>query len=40
VYASLNAAAWVFIYFLVPETGGRRLVDIERSLREGQRLPR
>lgn len=40
VYAGLNALAWVFIYFLVPETGGRSLEDIERSLREGNFLPK
>lgn len=40
VYAGLNALAWVFIYFLVPETGGRSLEDIERSLRDGTFLPK
>ncbi|MDH0745155.1 sugar porter family MFS transporter [Pseudomonas sp. GD03842] len=39
VYAGLNALAWVFIYFLVPETGGRTLEDIERSLHAGTFLP-
>lgn len=39
VYAGLNALAWVFIFFLVPETGGRSLEDIERSLRDGTFLP-
>lgn len=39
VYAALNALAWVFIFFLVPETGGRSLEDIERSLRDGSFLP-
>lgn len=40
VYAGLNALAWVFIFFLVPETGGRSLEDIERSLRNGTFLPK
>lgn len=40
VYAGLNALAWVFIFFLVPETGGRSLEDIERSLRDGSFLPK
>ena len=39
VYAGLNAAAWLFIYRLVPETGGRTLEDIERSLRDHTFLP-
>jgi len=40
VYAGLNALAWIFIYFLVPETGGRTLEDIERSLRDGTFMPK
>lgn len=40
VYAGLNLLAWIFIYFLVPETGGRSLEDIERSLHDGTFLPR
>jgi MFS family permease len=40
VYAGLNAFAWVFIYFLVPETRGRSLGDIERSLKRGTFGPR
>jgi MFS family permease len=40
VYAGLNALAWLFIYFRVPETGGRSLEDIERSLHDGNFLPK
>ncbi len=40
VYAGLNVLGWVFIFFLVPETGGRSLEDIERSLKAGSFLPR
>ncbi|WP_312798829.1 sugar porter family MFS transporter [Pseudomonas sp.] len=39
VYAGLNVLGWVFIFFLVPETGGRSLEDIERSLKAGSFLP-
>jgi len=39
VYAALNVVAWIFIFFRLPETKGRSLEDIERSLREGRFLP-
>jgi sugar porter (SP) family MFS transporter len=39
VYAALNAVAWVFIFFRLPETKGRSLEEIERSLHEGRFLP-
>jgi sugar porter (SP) family MFS transporter len=39
VYAGLNVLGWLFIFFLVPETGGRSLEDIERALRDGHFLP-
>ncbi|MBN3831895.1 sugar porter family MFS transporter [Burkholderia sp. Ac-20344] len=39
-YAALNALAWAFIYFMVPETRGRSLEDIERALKRGTFGPR
>ncbi|MCP1117138.1 sugar porter family MFS transporter [Robbsia andropogonis] len=39
VYAGLNAAGWLFVYFLVPETGGKSLEDIERALKHNTFLP-
>ncbi len=40
VYAGLNAAGWLFVFYLVPETGGKSLEDIERALKHGTFLPR
>jgi len=31
VYAIINAAAWLFVWLLVPETKGRQLEDLARS---------
>ena len=39
VYAALNVLALVVIYFRVPETKGRSLETIERSLQRGTFLP-
>ncbi len=38
-YAALNVTAWFVIFFRVPETKGRSLEDIERSLKNGTFLP-
>lgn len=38
-YATLNVIAWLVIFFRVPETKGRSLEDIERSLKNGTFLP-
>ncbi|GAA2343814.1 sugar porter family MFS transporter [Saccharopolyspora halophila] len=32
IYALMNVLCWVFVYFLVPETNGRGLEEIERAL--------
>jgi hypothetical protein len=40
VYAGLNAAGWFFVFYLVPETGGKSLEDIECALKKGTFLPR
>ena len=39
VYAAMNVFAFLFIWFMVPETSGRSLEDIETTLREGRFLP-
>ncbi|ANF59105.1 sugar porter family MFS transporter [Halotalea alkalilenta] len=39
LYALTSLAAMVFIYFLVPETSGRSLEDIEQALRERRFYP-
>lgn len=39
VYGILNVLGFLFIYFLVPETKGRSLEDIEKSLHEGTFSP-
>jgi hypothetical protein len=32
LYALFGVAAWIFCYYLVPETKGRTLEEIEQSL--------
>ena len=39
LYAGFNALGWLFIYCLVPETGGKSLEEIERALKDGRFLP-
>ena len=39
VYAAMNVLAFLFTYRYVPETAGRSLEDIERSLRSGDFAP-
>nr|WP_243429769.1 sugar porter family MFS transporter [Acetobacter sacchari] len=40
VYAGVNLACTAFVYFLVPETAGASLEDIEAALRRGTFTPR
>ncbi|ATL68428.1 sugar porter family MFS transporter [Nocardia terpenica] len=40
LYATFNLLSFVFVYFVVPETKGHSLEDIEQSLRDGTFLPR
>lgn len=37
-YALMSVLCWVFVYFLVPETNGRGLEEIERALLRGGRF--
>ena len=39
VYGAMNVLAFCFTYCYVPETAGRSLEDIERSLRAGEFAP-
>ena len=38
LYSIIGIIAWVFVYFLVPETKGKSLEEIEMQLRAGKRL--
>ena len=40
LYAAIGVLSWVFVYRYVPETKGRSLEQIERSLHDGTFLPR
>ncbi|KXV59285.1 MFS transporter [Acetobacter tropicalis] len=40
VYAGVNLASVIFVYFFVPETAGATLEDIETALRRGEFTPR
>lgn len=40
VYGVLNVLGVLFVFFFMPESAGRSLEDIERSLHEGRFLPR
>lgn len=39
IYAGVNLASVIFVYFLVPETAGASLEDIEAALRRGEFRP-
>lgn len=39
LYAAVNLASVVFVWFCVPETSGASLEDIENALREGEFRP-
>jgi MFS transporter, sugar porter (SP) family len=38
LYSIIGIIAWVFVYFLVPETKGKSLEEIEMQLRAGKRI--
>ena len=38
-YGAMNVLAFLFTYYYVPETAGRSLEDIEKSLRAGRFAP-
>lgn len=40
IYAGVNLASVLFVFFFVPETAGATLEDIETSLRRGEFRPR
>lgn len=39
IYAGCNVAAFVFVYFRLPEVTGHSLEDIEARLRDGKFTP-
>ena len=39
VYAAMNVLAFLFIWYLVPETAGHSLEEIEQALREDRFRP-
>jgi hypothetical protein len=39
LYALFNVAAWVFVYFRMPDLTGKSLEDIESRLSEGKFRP-
>jgi predicted MFS family arabinose efflux permease len=38
LYSTIGIIAWVFVYFLVPETKGKSLEEIEMELRAGKHI--
>lgn len=39
LYALFNVAAWVFVFFRMPDLTGKSLEEIEKSLAEGKFRP-
>ncbi len=39
LYGLFNVAAWIFVYFRMPDLTGRSLEEIERKLRDGKFRP-
>jgi hypothetical protein len=39
LYAAFNVAAWVFVYFRMPDLTGRSLEEIEGKLADGKFRP-
>jgi hypothetical protein len=40
IYGLFNVAAWIFVWFLLPELTGRTLEDIEQHLQDGEFRPK